>query len=60
MEELKIYKFQAKLIEDALRLAARTLGSKEKISSMDRDIMQAWKYIQNCLNGKIDERVSRL
>jgi len=42
MEKLKIYKFQAKQIEDTLRLVARTLGSHPKIISLDRDIMQSW------------------
>ena len=59
MKELTIYEFQAKDIEDCLRLCARTLGSKDRISCLDRDVMQCWKTIQNVIEGKKDERVSR-
>ena len=59
MEELKIYKFQAKHIEDTFRLVSNRLNSKEKQTSLDRDIMQAWKMIENVLNNKITEQVNR-
>ena len=49
MKELKIYEFQAKNIEDTLRLVARTLESKSKKTCLDRDIMQSWQTIKNVL-----------
>jgi len=60
MKELTIYEFQAKDIEDCLRLCARALGSKDKKTCLDRDVMQAWTTIQNVIAGKKDERVPRL
>jgi len=60
MKELKIYEFQAKHIEDTFRLVARLLESKNKESSLDRDIMQSWEYIKNVLSEDIDKQVYRL
>jgi len=60
MKELTIYEFQAKDIEDCLRLCARALGSEDKKNCLDRDVMQAWTTIQNVIAGKKDERVPRL
>ena len=59
MKELKIYEFQAKQIEDTLRLVARSLDSKTKTTSVDRDVMQSWEMIKNVLNEKIDNHVPR-
>lgn len=59
MKELKIYEFQAKQIEDTLRIVARVLESKSKETCLDRDIMSSWMMIKNVLDGKIDERVQR-
>lgn len=59
MKELKIYEFQAKQIENTLRLIARTLGSKSKTTSVDRDVMQSWEMIKNVLNEKINTHVPR-
>lgn len=60
MEEiLEIYEFQAKLIANALRLAANILKSRNKITSADRDIMQAIGMIQNVLAKDIDKQVKR-
>jgi hypothetical protein len=61
MEKLEIYTFQAKLIEDALRLAIRTLNSRDKTSqsSMDRDLLQAEKMIKNAIAKTIDQHVTR-
>lgn len=59
MKELKIYEFQAKKIEDTLRLVARALGSKSKETSVDRDVMQSWQMIQNVISENINEHVSR-
>jgi len=46
-------------IEDTFRLVSNRLNSKEKQTSLDRDIMQAWKMIENVLNNKIREQVNR-
>lgn len=59
MKELKIYEYQAKTIEDALRLAARQLDSHGNKTCMDRTIMQAYGMIQNILAGKPEEPVLR-
>jgi hypothetical protein len=49
MKELKIYEFQAKRIEDTLRLVANTLHSHGKTTCLDRDVMQSWEMIINVL-----------
>lgn len=59
MKELKIYEFQAKQIEDTLRMVSNVLESKSKETCLDRDVMQSWQMIKNVLAGKIDERVPR-
>lgn len=59
MKELKIYEFQAKQIEDTLRVVERVLESKNKTTCLDRDIMLSWQMIKNVLSEKIDERVVR-
>ena len=59
MKELKIYEFQAKRIEETFRLVAKSLGSKTKTTSVDRDVMQSWEMIKNVLAGNIDTQVPR-
>lgn len=59
MKELKIYEFQAKHIEDTLRLVINRLKSYDRTTSLDRDIMQAFGMIENVLNEKINEQVNR-
>ena len=59
MEELKIYKYQAKHIEDALRLTARYEKSSKLETCYDRDVMQALQMIRNIINGKPDQFVNR-
>ena len=59
MKELTIYEFQAKQIEDTFRLIARLLKSQDKLTSIDRDVMQSWGMIENVLNGNINEQVKR-
>lgn len=59
MKELIIYEYQAKQIEDTLRLVANILQSHQKTTSLDRDVMQSWAMIQNVINEKPDERVIR-
>lgn len=60
MKKLIIYEFQAKEIEDTLRLVANLLESHDKKTCLDRDVMQSWQMIKNVLAGTIDERINRL
>lgn len=60
MKKLEIYEFQAKRIEDTLRLVANLLKSHSRETSLDRDIMQSYKMIQNVLSGDIDKPVPRI
>lgn len=60
MKELKIYEFQAKQIENTLRLVARVLESKSKITCVDRDVMQSWEMIKNVMAERIDTHVPRI
>lgn len=52
MEELIIHKYQAKIIENALRLVIRTLEcrNKETECAMDREILKAEQFIKEVLN----------
>lgn len=59
MEELKIYEYQAKQIEDTFRMVARILESKDRKTSVDRDIMQSWAMIKDVLNKDITNVYSR-
>jgi hypothetical protein len=59
MKELKIYEFQAKEIEDCLRLVARHMEAHTRETCLDRNIMVSWQMIKNVLEGKIDEHVKR-
>ena len=59
MEELKIYEFQAKQIEDTFRKVANRLNSQSKETCLDRDIMVRWGLIQNLLKKDIDKHVKR-
>lgn len=54
MKELKIYEYQAKHIEDTLRLVARLLESKDKNSSLDRDVMQSLEMVRNVISETPD------
>jgi hypothetical protein len=53
MEELKILKYQAETIENALRLAMRVLETKKKNTlretAMDRELIKAEKFIKETL-----------
>jgi len=40
-------------------LVARSLGSKTKTTSVDRDVMQSWEMIKNVLAENIDTQVPR-
>ena len=59
MKELKIYEYQAKQIEDTLRIVARILKSANKETCIDRDVMQSWQMIKNILAEKPEELVTR-
>ncbi len=59
MKELKIYEFQAKQIEDTLRVVARLLESKNKTTCLDRDIVVSFQMIKNVLSENINESVKR-
>ena len=59
MEELIIYEFQAKEIEDTLRIVANILESYERKTCIDRDIMLSWHMIKAVLNKNIDEHINR-
>lgn len=49
MEELIINKYQAKTIENALRLAINAMESKKAETAMDRELIRADKYIKEVL-----------
>lgn len=57
MEEITIYRFQLEEIEDALRMTADALKSREGKTCMDRTIRDAEQYAINALNGNKDLRV---
>ena len=58
MEELKIYKHQAKQIEDTLRMVANTLKSHSKETCLDRNVIQSWDMIKNVIEGEPDRLTS--
>ena len=47
MKELKIYEFQAKDIEDTLRLVSNLHHSNKEETCLDRMIMKSTKFIDN-------------
>lgn len=49
MKELTIFEFQAKEIENTLRLIANHFHSQNKKTCLDRDIMQCWEMIKNVI-----------
>jgi hypothetical protein len=59
MDELIILDFQAKEIADTLRKVANRLKSNEKVTSLDRDILQSIGFIKNVIDGKPNEIVTR-
>ena len=60
MEELKIYKFQAESIKRTLNHIAQLFNCHEKITSLDRDVMQDLQTIENVLKKEIDKVVPRM
>ena len=49
MEELVILEFQAKQIEDTLRLVANVLKSRNEQTCLDRQVMKSIGIIKACL-----------
>ena len=60
MEELKIYEFQAKRIEDTLRLVANLLKSQSRETCLDRDVMRSWEMIKNVIDKNPDKRTNKI
>ncbi|MBD2705528.1 hypothetical protein IC229_33275 [Spirosoma sp. BT702] len=52
MEELKIYQYQAKEIEDTLRIVANVLNSRSRETALDRQVMKAYEMIEKVLAKK--------
>lgn len=59
MKELKIYEFQAKNIENSLRIVSNLLKCKSKETCLDREVVWAWETIKNIINEKPDIFVER-
>ena len=59
MDKLEIYKYQAKQIENTLRMVANVLESRTKKTSFDRDVMQSIGMITNVIEKQIDTYVER-
>ena len=49
MKELMIYEFQAKEIQDTLRMVANTLGSRSKEACVDRCVCKSIEFIESVL-----------
>lgn len=54
MDKLELYRFQAKQIEDTLRMCANALESHDRKTCLDRNVMQSWQVIKNVLEGNPD------
>ena len=59
MKKLIIYEYQAKQIEDTLRIVANILGSRTKETSADRDIMQSIGMIKAVIEENPQKQVFR-
>lgn len=59
MKELKIYKYQAETIKDALRLVSNHLKSHTNETAMDRTITQALGMINTVLEENPDKLIIR-
>lgn len=58
MEKIQIYKFQLENIKEALRMTSNIHNSRLGETCFDRTVRQAYQYVNNALDGKIDERVN--
>ena len=59
MEELVIYEYQAKAIEEALRVVSRLHKSEKKDTCMNRDITYALNTIRNVIDKNPQRTVER-
>ena len=57
MEERTIYKYQLQVIIDALRLTNNIHHCHTKETCYDRQVMQAYQFAKNAMEGKKDEQV---
>ncbi len=57
MKELMIYTFQAKHIENALRIVANILGNRKKQTCADRQICKSIEMIKEVLGESVDAGV---
>ena len=57
MDEIIIYKYQLKAIQNALRLAINIndCNKKDNQTCFDRQMLKAKLFVDNALNGKTDE-----
>ena len=56
MEELVIFKYQAKEIENTLRLVANVLGSRKEETCLDRQIMRSTEFIKEVLSKSTENQ----
>lgn len=54
MKQLKIYEYQAKMIEDTLRKLNNVYNCTELESALGRDFIQSWETIKSVLNETPD------
>ncbi len=57
MEEVIIYKFQLKIIIDALRLTNNIHDCSKGETCYDRQVRQAYEYAKNAIAGEKDKQV---
>lgn len=60
MKEVILYEYQAKTIENTLRLVSNLLESQSKTTCLDRDIIQSWEFMKNALAEEHTKQVSRM
>lgn len=59
MKELKIYEYQAKNIDDALRMVINAFKCHTKETCLDRSVMQASGMIKAVLDENPDKYIQR-
>ena len=55
MEKLEIYEFQARDIENTLRMVSNVLESSKRETCIERNVMQSLERIRNVLSKDIDK-----
>lgn len=58
MEELVIFKYQAKEIENTLRLVANVLGSRKEETCLDRQIVRSQEFLKEILTKSTEQKQS--